>query len=277
MALFHVLNNFSINLKSNGLMIYSLIRKSAEGFDLMGIYGDLFETGDNIPVKINPFQRQIAFPMTYNQSWQNTSTIAFTITDLEDFGELGAIADSLVVTITTHRNGNVDSWGTLNTPLGSFDALRLHVKDSIIQNFVVYAFGFPLANESETAIENSYSFVSNNPNTKYILVQYGLDADTELIFNVQWQMSEAVLATEDFVSVKTPEIYPNPAQNSFHISNLHVGDRVTIISMSGQLVGNFKVANKDASFSIEDLPAGNYSVLIQGKNGVHAKKLSVQK
>lgn len=253
------------------------LRKSSEGFDLMGLYGDLFETGENMAVKFNPYQRQIAFPMTYEQNWQNSSSFSFTIDDLSDFDEIGDLADSIVITITSHRTGNVDAWGTVNTPLGSFDALRMHVKDSTIQNFVVYAFGFPLFNESETFIEHSYSFVSNDPSTKYILVQYSFDPETELLSNVQWQMTEVVLATEDFVSVKTPEIYPNPAQDSFQISDLHTGDRITIISMSGQIVGNYKVSNKNAAYSIEGLAPGNYSVLIQGKKGVHAKKLSVQK
>jgi hypothetical protein len=136
-------------------------RKNDQGFDLMGVYGDIMETGDNMPLAFNPYQRQVTFPMTYGQTWQNTSALKFTITDLEEFGDVG---DSLVVTITTHRTGTVDAWGTINTPLGSFDALRLYTKDSIIQNFVVYAFGFPLFNQSESAMEHGYSFISNNSN-----------------------------------------------------------------------------------------------------------------
>lgn len=263
--------NANYGAEDDGTSVF--FRKNDEGFDLIGVYGDLMETGENIPVAFSPYQRQIAFPMTYGQTWQNTSVIQLTITDLEEFGDVG---DSLVVTVTTHRTGNTDAWGTLNTPLGSFDALRLHTKDSTIQNFVVYLFGFPIANQSETVIQHSYSFVSNSPNSKYILTQYNYDPSEGAISNVQWQMTEPVLATE-FNAVHEPlEIFPNPTSSEFRISSLKIGDKVSILSSNGQLVSSFSVSNKDMAFDVSCLPQGNYTVLIQGKMNVAAKKLSIQ-
>jgi hypothetical protein len=263
--------NANFGAEDEGTSIF--FRKNNEGFDLMGVYGDVMETGESMPITFSPYQRQIAFPMTYGQTWQNTSALQITITDLEEFGDVG---DSLVVTVTTYRTGNVDGWGTLNTPLGTFDALRLHTQDSIVESVVVYAFGFPIFNESETTFENSYSFISNSLNSKYILVQYSYDPELELMSNVQWQMTTPVLASEDNASKVQPEIYPNPTTDSFKISNLAIGDKISILASNGQLVSSFKVSSSDMDFDVSNLSSGNYVVFIQGKTNVSAKKLSVQ-
>lgn len=248
-------------------------RKNDEAFDLIGVYGDLLGTGEIQPMAFQPYQRQIAFPMTFGQNWQNTSTLKFKSTDPEDFGGIG---DSLVVTLTTYRTGVVDSWGNIITPLGDFEALRLHTKDSTVQNVKIFSFGIPLVNEDETSLSHTYSFVSNSANSKYTLVQYTYHPEDDLISNVQWQMTSPVLATDYYPKKEQPEIYPNPSSDEFKINNLTLGDQVSIFALNGQVLSKHIVSDKNMTFDVRDLSKGNYIIFIQGKNGISSKTLNIK-
>jgi hypothetical protein len=264
--------NANYGLEDEGLSIF--FRKNNEAFDLLGIYGDLFENGQIQAVPFTPYQRQLAFPITYGQTWQNTSVLKFTFTDLSDLGIPG---DSIVTTTTTHRMCKVDAWGTLNTPLGSFSVLRLHLKDSTIQNIRIYTFGVPFFDQSDTEITHNYSFLSNSPNTKYFLLQYNYDPSTQELTGVQWQMAEPTASNESHNNVfKEPEIYPNPCKDSFAIKNLQTGDKVSILNTSGQTVSTYTVSNKNMTFNTNEFASGNYLVIIYSKSGIFAKKLVVE-
>ncbi len=92
-------------------------RKNTEAFDLIGVYGDVFGMGEQSALGFSPYQRQLTFPSTYGTTFTNVSTINLTIEDFEGL-------DSLVVTIVTHRFSEMDAWGSLSTPFGTFDAIR---------------------------------------------------------------------------------------------------------------------------------------------------------
>ncbi len=185
-------------------------RKNTEAFDLMGVYGDLFETGEPSALEFSPYQRQLTFPSTYGTTFANVSTINILIDDFEG-------TDSVVVTVTTHRFSEMDAWGSLTTPFGTFNTIRQHIKDSTIQTVTAYLFGFPIFNESETTITHNYSFYSDAQNARYILLQYNYDPETDLLENVQWQMAAPILNTENLSSDLQVNIYPNPTSDNLNI------------------------------------------------------------
>lgn len=264
--------NANYGSEQDGTSVF--FRKNDEGFDLMGIYGDLLENGQVGGTPFTPYQRQVAFPMTYGQTWDNVSVLKIKSTDNADFGGFG---DSLVVTVTTHREAIVDAWGTINTPLGSFSTLRMHIKDSTIQSAKVFSFGFPIFDEGETTIDNIFTFISNDADAKYNLLQYNYAPVEETLSNVQWQMTSPLANVASNYSLNQPEIYPNPANQVFKITNLALGDKVTILGLNGQITTSYRVSDKNMNFQTSDLVPGTYTVLIHGKSGLLAKKLIINK
>lgn len=252
----------------DGFQIF--FRKSTEGFDLMGVFGDFLDNGTISPLAFEPYQRQIAFPSTYESTFNNNSQLGFTITELE-FG------DSAVVTVAINRTCNIDAWGTMTTPFGTFNVLRQHTIDTITQNVVAYAFGVPVFNESEDAVAHTYTFLSNADNAKYLLLQYQYDPETEMIDAVEWQMSAPVANLAEEKTVEATRLYPNPTSDSFQISNLPKNANVRILDHSGKTVIKVYNANENQSFSTTELSAGSYIVLVQSKYGVTSHKLVVQK
>jgi len=213
---------------ADGIQIF--FRKNTDAFDLIGIYGDLFGEGTNSAVGFSPYQRQLSFPSTYGTTFTNESVINLTIEDFDD-------ADSVEVTVTTHRTSVFDAWGTITTPFGTFNAIRQYTKDSTIQSFTAYLFGFPVFNDSETVVTHNYSFYSDAQNARYILLQYTYDPNTELLSNVQWQMAAPVLNNPTDLTQNQITIYPNPASDNINIlfEQPFFGD-ISISDASGKVV-----------------------------------------
>ena len=237
----------------NGTQIF--FRKNTEAFDLMGIYGDVFETGSNAPLAFSPYQRQLTFPSTYGTTFTNVSTINITLDDIEE-------ADSVLVTVTTHRFSEMDAWGTITTPFGTFPAIRQHIKDSTIQTATAYLFGFPVFNQSETEITHGYSFYSDAQNARYILLQYNFDPETELLSNVQWQMAAPFLNIDQANDSQNVTIYPNPANTDINLRfETAFSGEIEILDALGRSIHHQVVNNSlDFNLNVSHFTSGIYFV-----------------
>jgi hypothetical protein len=220
---------------ADGTQIF--FRKTSEAFDLIGAYGDLAETGTNTPVGFAPYQRQLSFPSTYGTSFENVSTINLFIDNIEE-------ADSVIVTITTHRFSEMDAWGTITTPFGTFPTIRQHIKDSTIQEATAYLFGLPVFNQSETVITHSFSFYTDAQNARYTLLQYNYDPEANLLENVQWQMAAPILNINNEVETQVATIYPNPAVDEVHVQfDEPFNGELIVYDISGKTIAQKQYSN----------------------------------
>lgn len=251
-----------------GIQIF--FRKNTEAFDLMGIYGELFEEGEQSALGFSPYQRQLTFPSTYGTTFTNVSTINLTIEDFEGL-------DSIVVTVVTHRFSEMDAWGSLSTPFGTFDAIRQHVKDSTIQSFTAYLFGFPVGSESETFVSHNYSFYSDAQNARYILLQYNYDPEFDILENVQWQMAAPILNNENNLNDLQATIYPNPANHQVNVKfEQSFSGELIVLDISGQIIFQKQYENLMHDFvDVNNWTAGVYIFQFKSENIIQLKKVVI--
>lgn len=239
------------------------------GFDIHGFYADPFFSGNFAAYPLEPVKREIAFPMTYGQTWENYSVEKST-----DYEVLNA--DSLVYTISTYRRAHVDAWGTITTPLGSFQALRLHTNDSILTNSKIYSNGVLQSNETVFSRQHQYSFYSNNPNTKYHIVKYTYEPELNQLFKVQWQKSTPTLSSNSTANDNEITVFPNPAKNSFTVNNLNIGDRVQFINANGQIITQIICSTQELTFNEHCISPGMYFIKITTNESTITKKVVLQ-
>lgn len=253
---------------ADGTQIF--FRKTPEAFDLIGAYGDLAGTGTNTAIGFSPYQRQLSFPSTYGTSFENVSTINLLIDDIEE-------ADSVVVTITTHRFSEMDAWGTITTPFGTFPTIRQHIKDSTIQEATAYLFGFPVFNQSETAISHSYAFYTDAQNARYTLLQYTFDPEANLLENVQWQMAAPILNNENNLNDQQATIYPNPANHQVNVKfEQSFSGELIVLDISGQIIFQKQYANLSHDFvDVNNWTAGVYIFQFKSENKIQLKKVVI--
>jgi hypothetical protein len=246
-------------------------RKTNETFDVVGAYGDFIGDGTNIAVPFNPYQQQLSFPSTFGTTFQNVSIAKVKINDFQGL-------DSVVVNLTTHRFSTMDAWGSLTTPLGTFDVLRQHIKDSVIQSFTAYIFGFPVQEDTQTDITHTYSFFSNSPDSRYTLVQYNYNPEFNIIEEVQWQRSAPSVSVKEIEKKETFLVFPNPSSDVVTlISNSTFNGELTVVDMLGKTIYSETLNNTpQKSIQVSGWEPGVYIFKLNSNGKTITKKVTVK-
>ncbi|MFA6151402.1 MAG: T9SS type A sorting domain-containing protein [Chitinophagaceae bacterium] len=77
-------------------------------------------------------------------------------------------------------------------------------------------------------------------------------------------------------SIKTVNIYPNPAHTTLTLVNTEAGDNIAIYNSIGQKMFRVKTSSDNELIKVEDWPAGVYFIKITNKNGI-SQQLSFSK
>lgn len=264
-------SNLALMINSNA--VYYL-KNTGTGLFIVGADGD-FTGGGPTSVLFNPNEELTSFPNTYNTAFQNTSGFA-----LSDSFTLFPGADSIRITSSKYKDVKTDGWGSLTTPLGTYNTLRQ-------RGLVITADTIWL----HTIFPNQWNNVNTNVDTAYhfawwasgigfpLLEMDSLKGDT--IANVTWLKSLPVVgAVPENAMLKGINAYPNPSSGKFDVS---VPEKVNILkteiySALGEKVMNASVsANNSGGVDLSSLPNGIYYLRITTKEGVATRKLVVNK
>jgi hypothetical protein len=245
--------------------------KTDTAFDLLGAYGDFTGDGNLTSVSFSPYQRQLNFPSTYGSTFENESAINLTINDVQG-------VDSVVVTITTYKTSEIDAWGNITTPFGTFNTLRQHVKDSVVQSFTAYLFGLPVQNQSETELTHTYSFYTDAENSKYILLQYTFDPEFSTVADVQWQKSAPVASIEVAQKTNSFIAFPNPALDVVTVlSDASMNGELTVVDLVGKVIYTENLTNtQQKTIDVSSWKAGMYVFNISSNGKTSSKKVTVK-
>lgn len=145
------------------------------------------------------------FPLNYGDSDNNFATYLINVPTL------GAYGQDIV------RNNEVDGWGTLITPLGTYQVLRVKTELIYTDTFYVDQFGFGTSFTRPPTFE--YKWLALNGGTPIVtLAEFngGGMGGTQLSFT--YQDSIRVVGTETSIDqTSEPIIYPIPATDQFQI------------------------------------------------------------
>ncbi len=135
----------------------------------LGLYADLFGTGTPVEVAINPPNKTFKIPSNYEDTYENNYNFSFTI-DGSGFG-----VDSLRLVRTNIENNEIDAWGSLKMPFGTFDVLRIKKEVLIIDSIWIQVFGIEQFLQATANSSFVYNFVSKE--SKGSLASVTLDAE----------------------------------------------------------------------------------------------------
>lgn len=121
--------------------------------------------------------------------------------------------------------------------------------------------------------------LTNGQEQDYYLTEndiFYFDGQETLIINAQGSTSQisindirkivfsSITGTEE-IQAGEPFFYPNPVKRTISIGNIDPGQQVSIYSMEGRLLRQFK-ANANEQIDLSDLPAGMYILNTSNKN-----------
>lgn len=236
----------------------------------------------------------ITFPSTmgtnYGGSWSGTlANFAFGI-DPDGPGPLPTI-DSLKMTRSSTINSNIDGWGDVTTPFGTFASLRQIVLEenidttwtlangnwTIIDPTVASIFGIdPVAYDTTRAAR----WWTNDPTAKFPIVEMDYEANGT-VNNIDWQKSTPTLGVnEQIKTVSGVSLYPNPAKSEITIeTNLTNNNSISILDVTGKLIAIHNFNTKAITFPVSDFNNGIYFYNIYDVDGkvLHSNKFVVAK
>lgn len=180
------------------------------------------------------------------------------------FSTATSTAIPIVYKKSGYRITEVDGWGTVSTPFGTFNCLRVittqYSKDTIIFNSPLGPIPFGFNN-----YQRAYQWISNAEKIPILEVSGTIGNTGNFIPNmVRFRDNYRVVSVNE-ISGKSESInvYPNPVSNVLKIENLFRNSNVhiQIYNMSGQMVYSIIEQNDfldNIELDVTHLPNGRY-------------------
>lgn len=250
------LNLFVVNLEQ----LYDFYSLNNNRFAVIG--KGFTVTGLPLPAFFSDPDEMFFLPLTYQRNDSSTFAFSLSIPTVGEYRSRGG------------RKTEVDGWGTIKTPQGTFDCLRVkstvRTLDSI--TFNGFSIGIPLRTEVQ------YYWLAKNEKAP-ILKATGNSFFGQFTPNViQYRYNAPVLVPPVKVQVEAGKVllYPNPTSEILYLSVNSI-DRIEAVQLFdeyGKLVKVFE-GNPTAGIDIRDIQSGLYTVRVYGQYGVYTEKAVV--
>lgn len=225
------------------------------------------------PIPFNNHDIIYSFPLDFNDLDSSNSDFNLGIPGLGYYG------------YTQKRVNTCDGWGTLITPFGQFDVLRVRStitgRDTIHLDTLGFGFGFnrPVARE--------YKWLGKNHDIPLLQINTTIGfGGTETINLIRYQDSLRVLVVNEIPEVSTVSIYPNPASEIINVDLIiRKQDNFTVqlFSMDGKKCAEiFKGELPPGKNSLiiytrlYNLSSGVYQLKTESSSGIRVEKIVIQ-
>ena len=200
----HPTSNLAARIGTSDIYLYMNI--SASGLFAQGISGDLLDTGTPIHVQTTPSETLAEFPLSYSNAFTSTSGQDITI----DGAIISPLVDSIRLKTSKIKMVSVDAWGSLTTPMGNFDALRLNQTIQDIDSMWTLSFGIWSLFDNNKSSTKNYTWWTNDAAAGFPLVEMEYDTVSGNPTAVTYLKSTPAIGVLENVKTNV-SVYPNPA------------------------------------------------------------------
>ena len=273
---FPLANLVLIDTKEDSSWIY--LTKNALGLAVLGIAQ--IQDGDTNSTEFAT--TILTFPSSMGTNFGGTPVNAelysFPVGFDPDAGGPAPFIDSVKVTHSATLTSNIDAWGNVITPFGTFASLRQIVTEETIDSTFIKSGGIWSLVDSYTAglvsltpiaydTTRTARWWTDDANSKFPLVEMDYESDGT-VNNVDWQKSSPTLNVKELASSVTVEIYPNPAKEFVSISSPHEGNKViSIVDITGKRMFEQAYRGNKINVSTQRYSNGIYFYNIQDLKG----------
>lgn len=200
----------------------------------------------------NPTDRIFVLPLTYGMP-ADTS---------ESFFEVDIPTMANVKSYQTRTN-TLDAWGTVVTPSGSYEALRVRSVVNGVDSITIEAFGLEQVVVRPETVE--YRWVSPEMGVPVLQINTTEGEVSEIRYRLEEE--EVGLATKtERIDVS---LYPNPAADVAHIdlpANFSLTSIYLFDTSGKQVSGNFSISENQVKINAAAIPNGLYRAVLLGEN-----------
>ncbi len=234
-------------------------RNASDGITSVGF--SLSVEGNEVPFKSDVIETRYALPLDYNDTYTSSG---YSNLDMNPFYDA-------IWRQNRTRTSVVDGWGSITTPYGTFDALR--IDHFIEETDSIYISGFGQGFWVELPIPDShlYEWWTNNEKEPILRITttdiLGLETVTGIEYKDNYQGPGAGLKELD-LSLK---VYPNPASDQLNIEGLQSEMNYKIVGLDGRVHVTGSVSPMNNSIDLNHLDAGAYNCVVYENGGFISK------
>ncbi|MCI5057359.1 MAG: T9SS type A sorting domain-containing protein [Flavobacteriales bacterium] len=204
----------SSNLASVIQGTYNYEEQSGQDWLFLGLRGTSFTPGDYY-FTYQPPHYVARFPIQYQDTYtQNYVKHYFLLGNTSTY-------DSIVADYQTQIVSNVDGWGTLMTPSGSYQALREYRDETDVITQLMYKNGAVISNTTYTINVDSYYWWSENVTIKHPIAIHNTSStgtggsSSWNYYDIGLQAPVGISDISDFEI----SVFPNPTRGEFFIES----------------------------------------------------------
>ncbi|OFY96231.1 MAG: hypothetical protein A3K10_12495 [Bacteroidetes bacterium RIFCSPLOWO2_12_FULL_31_6] len=172
--------------------VFNFIKNSSTKYENVG-FGSKISGFPNSTRK-NPIDIEYEFPLNYSDTSYSNSEFSIAIPTLAYYGQ------------TMERENKVDGWGTLKTPSGTFNVLRvksiLTKVDTLFLDTLGFGFLIPRPEEIE------YKWLANNMSTPVLKIV----TNAGIVTTIEYQDTAVFVGVEELTVINNITIFPNPTK-----------------------------------------------------------------
>ena len=225
----------------------------------------------------------ITFPSTMGTTFAGNWTGILGGFDVSALTVLGL--DSLRITRGSITNSDIDAWGNVMTPMGTFASLRQIVYSESIDTTwekstatgawsivsqqtitVLGGFGVPLTQYAYDTTRTA-RWWSDDVDAKFPLVEMDYEANGD-VNTIDWLKTPVYVGVNEVKNASTISLYPNPAATTITIETVSTNNStIAILDVTGKMVKELKFTANKITISVTDLDNGIYFYNIYDVNG----------
>jgi hypothetical protein len=249
-----------------GLNNYIYLTNSASGLTVQGTRATAdLGCGPRTLHQVNtPSEILMNFPATYLTAYTNNFRQVLQTVYMGCDPGIGFTIDSIRQKSSQKKTVLVDAWGSLTTPLGTYNVIRS--KETVVRHDTtdVMLFGtwnpFPGLPQVTADSTTGYTWWANG--IGFPLVSMKLDS-LGALKQVQWLQSLPLAGINEYAAATPVNVYPN--EINFNVDPTKVS-MVEIFDISGRMIKSFTVNAVNTLVNTSNLANGMYSYSVLGKD-----------
>ena len=208
--------------------------------------------GNEIPFKSDTIETRYKFPLLYGNSY---SSRGFTEIDLNP-------ATNIIWRQYRQRFSTVDGWGSITTPYGNFDVLRI---DHFIQetdSILIDALGNPTWIPLAIPDSHQYEWITNGEKEPILRITTTILNGNETVTNIEYKDNE-IVGLDELENQFT--VYPNPTNSTLTINGIQQKITYSIFSIDGKEVFSGELSTMKNQIDVHSLTEGSYQIILSQK------------
>ena len=227
-------------------------RHTSDSITLLGL--SINVEGNDIPVPSDTIETKYVLPLNYGDSY---SSRGYTYLNMNPIFNLIWIQYK-------QRSSTVDGWGTITTPYGTFEALRIKHEINEIDSVFIDLTGTPSWFELPVPPSTEYEWIAKDQIEPILSIRTSLAAGTETVNQVKYK--DNYIATEAGIEENTItlNVGPNPVKDQLLITGLSNSLPYTLITSDGKTIqsGTLNPQNGGDRIQLNMISKGIYLIHI---------------